>query len=311
MAYFSSTQLDCFAAGYPDTPTTFRHNLEDHPLLKVERLAQLANSLPEDQLEYNLGAIDIDQSDWENTPGNGLSVEETLRNINVSGSWVALRNIESDTHYKELMMTCLEPVFPAVEALTGKAYRPEGFIFVSSPDAITPFHFDPEHNILMQIRGEKAMTVFPSAHERVVSPEQHETYHLGGHCNLEYADEMAAHGKTFSLAPGDALFLFTDGVTEAFNPAEEAYGEERLEETLREVNRAIAESDDPADSRRYMDALEEASGINPDALFLLWVFPDSTRPCSMRTRPILIRAPHWTSFWMRFGARARRVRPAR
>lgn len=207
MAYFSSNQLDHFAAGYPNTPTTFRHNLEDHPLLKVERLAQLANSLPEDQLEYNLGAIDIDQSDWKNTPGTGLSVEDTLQNINVSGSWVALRNIESDTQYKELMMACLEPVFPAVEALRGKAYRPEGFIFVSSPDAITPFHFDPEHNILMQIRGEKAMTVFPSAHERIVSPEQHETYHLGGHCNLEYADEMAAHGKTFSLTPGDALYV--------------------------------------------------------------------------------------------------------
>lgn len=44
------------------------------------------------------------------------------------------------------------------------------------------------------------------------------------------------------LAPGDTLFLYTDGVTEAFNPAEEAFGEERLEETLREVHALPAEA---------------------------------------------------------------------
>jgi phosphoserine phosphatase RsbU/P len=35
------------------------------------------------------------------------------------------------------------------------------------------------------------------------------------------------------LAPGDGLMLFSDGITEAFNPAGEAYGTSRLEEGLR------------------------------------------------------------------------------
>lgn len=34
------------------------------------------------------------------------------------------------------------------------------------------------------------------------------------------------------LEPGDRLFLYTDGVTEALNPEQELYGEKRLEETL-------------------------------------------------------------------------------
>ena len=35
------------------------------------------------------------------------------------------------------------------------------------------------------------------------------------------------------LAPGDTLALYTDGITESFNPAEEEFGEQRLVEALR------------------------------------------------------------------------------
>lgn len=40
------------------------------------------------------------------------------------------------------------------------------------------------------------------------------------------------------LAPGEMLFLFTDGVTEAFDPNDLAYGEERLIEVLKQTCRA-------------------------------------------------------------------------
>jgi sigma-B regulation protein RsbU (phosphoserine phosphatase) len=45
---------------------------------------------------------------------------------------------------------------------------------------------------------------------------------LGVMPGVEYPDHVV------QLCPGDRLVLFTDGVTEAFNPADEAYGEERL-----------------------------------------------------------------------------------
>jgi serine phosphatase RsbU (regulator of sigma subunit) len=45
---------------------------------------------------------------------------------------------------------------------------------------------------------------------------------LGAMPGIEYPDH------TVQLRPGDRLVLYTDGVTEAFNPADEAYGVERL-----------------------------------------------------------------------------------
>lgn len=49
-------------------------------------------------------------------------------------------------------------------------------------------------------------------------------------------------------------------------------------EALQAVNRNIATSGTPADSRRYMGLLEEATRSNLDGLFLTWVFPQSYRP---------------------------------
>ena len=49
---------------------------------------------------------------------------------------------------------------------------------------------------------------------------------LGCRKGLKYREQE------ITLQPGDGLFLYSDGVTEAFNEAEELYGEERLLETL-------------------------------------------------------------------------------
>ncbi|CAK0768837.1 phosphoserine phosphatase RsbU/P [Azospirillaceae bacterium] len=46
-------------------------------------------------------------------------------------------------------------------------------------------------------------------------------------------DEEASFKTEFiTLRPGETLFLYTDGITEAFNPNEEAFGETRLEQCL-------------------------------------------------------------------------------
>ena len=42
------------------------------------------------------------------------------------------------------------------------------------------------------------------------------------------------HEYHLTLIPGDTLFLYTDGVTEAMNENEEIYSEERLQEILNE-----------------------------------------------------------------------------
>ncbi|MFM7348652.1 MAG: cupin-like domain-containing protein [Erythrobacter sp.] len=194
-----------FAAHYPEKPHVLPHGLTSHPLLEIEALAQLSEGLPATSVEYNRGDLPIGV---DGKPGsNGLTIAETIRKVAEAESWAVLKNIEQVPAYRDLLMGLLEEIRPEIEAATGAMLTPQGFIFVSSPGSVTPYHFDPEHNILLQIRGTKVMTQFPAGDTRFVPDEAHETYHSGGPRELKWDDSFLSHGTEFSLLPGEGLFV--------------------------------------------------------------------------------------------------------
>lgn len=204
-AVFAAPARATFVAHYPETPHILGHSLTSHPLLEIEALAQLAEALPVSSVEYNRGDLPIGV---DGKPGsNGLTIAETIRRVADAESWAVLKNIEQVPQYRDLLMGLLEEIRPEIEAATGAMLKPQGFIFVSSPNSMTPYHFDPEHNILLQIRGTKVMTQFPAGNTRFVPDEAHETYHTGGPRELKWDDAMLVHGTEFPLAPGEALFV--------------------------------------------------------------------------------------------------------
>ena len=194
-----------FAAAYPEQPLVIEHDLHDHPLLRLDALAELAARLPESAIEYNRGDLPIGV---DGKPGHtGLSITETIHRIAEANSWAVLKNIEQDDAYAALLHSLLAELREAIEGKTGQMLNPQGFVFISSPDAVTPYHFDPEHNILLQLRGSKIMTQFPAGDARFAPDVTHESYHLGGPRELHWDPDFAPEGTEFPLAPGQALFV--------------------------------------------------------------------------------------------------------
>ena len=202
---FGSAARATFAAAYPETPGILRHELAEHPLLTLEALAALAGQLPETAIEYNRGDLPIGV---EGKPGGtGLGIEDTIRHIATVNSWAVLKNIEHAPAYQALLLSLLDELKPAIEAKTGAMLRPQGFVFISSPNAVTPYHFDPEHNILLQLTGSKVMTQFPAGDARYAPDTTHESYHTGGPRELHWRDEMLEGGREFPLQAGEALMV--------------------------------------------------------------------------------------------------------
>ena len=202
---FTPESRERFAEAYPETAHTLAHSFHTHPLMTLDALGDLADRLAPKYIESNLGAQPVGVID---RPEQLLeNVGDRIRTIATSDSWVALREVDQDPAYRALLEDMLTELRPAIEAKTGPVINIQGFIFVTSPGGVTPYHFDPEHNILFQLRGTKTFTQFPAGDPFYAADECHERYHAGGPAELPWRDNMVPGGHAWHLGPGDALFV--------------------------------------------------------------------------------------------------------
>lgn len=199
--------LSAFAAAYPGHSATVSHRLHDHPLFALDALADLAARLPASHVEHSLGDLAVDQ-DPSSIPQAALTPPEIVRGIATNGCWMVLKKVDIDPAYAALIDACLDEIAPIVRPRTGGYQRREAFIFLSAPNAVTPFHMDPEHNILLQVAGTKTMRVYPADDPAIVSQAQHEAFHRGGqHRNMRFDPAFDAVATDYPMGAGDAVYV--------------------------------------------------------------------------------------------------------
>jgi len=204
---FDETALHLLASAYPLVPQHLAHGVADHPLLKLEALADLARRIRPESIEFN-AAVDLPLGiSNADTPHTGLDIHQTIDRIEECGSWVLLKTIDQDPAYNALMRDILGEIEPVVLPKTGEMLRLEGFIFISSPHAVTSLHFDPEYNILFQARGSKTMTLFPTADPQIIGDRFFEAYFAGGPRNLPWFPEREKDGHAIRIVPGEAIYV--------------------------------------------------------------------------------------------------------
>lgn len=193
-----------FRTTFARGPFLIGHHLVDHPLFQLPRLVELAQRLPEKNIEYNAGKLPV-SLDPSQTPRTGLSVEETIRRIEECQSWMVLKYVENDPEYRDLLVRCLAEVKEHSEAITPGMVQPEGFIFITSPGSVTPYHMDPELNFLLQIRGSKTVYQFDGTDRSIVTEEDLERFYCGAHRNMKFNEAWREKAWVFDLQPGAGL----------------------------------------------------------------------------------------------------------
>lgn len=205
-AGFDPSQREALRQSYPERQQRLRHSLPGHSLLTRDALIELAHAMrPQDVMCFS-GAVPVDASDG-GAPRSELTPEETIRGIETNRSWMVFKSADQHPAYAALMSDLLSEIESVVLPATGPMMEREAFIFVSSPGSITPFHLDPEHNILIQVEGSKMMTVFPQVHDRIATAEAHEAFHHSGNYTLPWDESYAELGTEHRLDAGDALYV--------------------------------------------------------------------------------------------------------
>jgi Cupin-like domain len=194
-----------FEAHYPERPALMRLQVES-ALFTRPRLVELADMLSPHLVEFNTGDLPTSIAP-EDVPDATLSVHEVIEQIGECNSWMTLRNIEHHPDYRALAHEALAPLERRIVDRTGAIMQREAFFFISSSGAVTPFHFDEEHNILIQIEGQKTVTLFSQNDREISSQTDLERFHAGGHRNLNLDPAHEPRGQAVCLAPGDALYI--------------------------------------------------------------------------------------------------------
>jgi hypothetical protein len=173
-----------------------RHELVDHPLTQLEALAQLADSLPDDRLEHNLGSVG-DIVPGGEVPKSDLTPGEIVRTIESNGCWMVM-GIHGIPTYEEVLDELFEDITRALPAREGQVRRRQAVIFLSAPNSTTPTHIDGEQGFLLQLTGTKRISVGTFA-DSATADREIERYCGGGHRNIE---DLPHDAEAFDLSPG-------------------------------------------------------------------------------------------------------------
>lgn len=182
------------------------HALANHPLLQIDALVALGQRQQARKLVRTHNADATAGTSFAEAPNlhpNAKTAAETLADIAKARAWLSLLNVQADPIYRALVDEVLDDVRPIVEARDpGMCFR-AGWIFVSSPGAVTPFHIDHEHNFIVQIRGKKRLYTWDHR-DRIAVPERgqerfHDEHSRDG---VVWSEALRARARVFELEPG-------------------------------------------------------------------------------------------------------------
>lgn len=187
------------------------HDLAGHPLLQVESLVALGKRLESRKLVRTHSGDAKAGTSFAEAPDehpNAKGAEATLSDIARANAWMSLLNVQADPEYRILVDEVLDSVRPLLDPIDpGMCYR-AGWIFVTSPRAVTPFHMDHEHNFILQIQGRKRLHVWDPADRMILSEECLEEFHDRHSRRLVRWDEsFRARAHVIDVAPGTGGYM--------------------------------------------------------------------------------------------------------
>jgi hypothetical protein len=201
---------ESFRQAYNQHSFAFEHRLAGHPLFAIPRLADTAQAII-DRGDGG-GFVVFDAKAFATASGFGMPsrrdrLAETVRRLAEGGSWLKLVSVnETDPAYAEV----LQQVIRDVSELTGRDLAAEitwsGLtVFMTSPNATTPYHIDHEPNFLLQVHGEKDICLFDQNDREVLSEANIERFYCGDPQAAHYNPDLQSRGIMYRLVPGRAV----------------------------------------------------------------------------------------------------------
>jgi hypothetical protein len=202
-------------AGQPDfrekfnrAPFQFAHSLVGHPLFELPRMAKLAETLLAVEgptaVRWKSNKTTPDAK-WDQLPPSEqiASVSEAIATLDQSGSGVVLYRVQQDPEY----MAVLDQAIDEMEVMLERPLRPDVswkdcYIFMTSPNGVTPYHIDHGATCLMQVHGNRKAHLWHQDDRSILTDQEIEGFYMGDLGAANYSVDMEPKAFVYDMAPG-------------------------------------------------------------------------------------------------------------
>jgi len=195
-----------FGDAFPGRSVGFTHDLHRDDRLTLPAVADLADRLPRRSVIADTATQPLLVP--QGGPPRGVLERpgDVIRDLRNANAWLTLLMVEEDPGMADLMNTHLDQLESGISAKQGKRVKMRkrvAFVFVSSPNSVTPVHFDIEHSLLMQVSGCKTVSVgrFESDATR---RHEFDRYWNGSHGRIE---DLQPEVASYTMTPGRAVYI--------------------------------------------------------------------------------------------------------
>jgi hypothetical protein len=156
---------------------------------------------------WSNGKVDIADR-WETSSEERKSLAETIADIGSNNSLVILKHVEQDPIYAPVLQDFLAKII----RFSGPRMRSdvtvgEVLILISSPNRITAYHMDAECNFLVQVVGNKTISIFDQKDRGLVPLAKIEAYHAGDYNSIVYDESRQPEAKVVELLAGEGVHI--------------------------------------------------------------------------------------------------------
>ncbi|MBS0417781.1 MAG: cupin-like domain-containing protein [Proteobacteria bacterium] len=198
-----------FATHFNKRHFEIQHRLAAHPLFEIPRLLQLAREMAADRpgdIYYDAGVTNIG-SRWGTSPAE-FPVDQTIERLETAGAWIDLKAAERSAPYAQVLNNCISDLLQVSgRELERKMRRKEMAIFLTSPNRLSTYHMDSECNFLLQLRGEKNISIFPKDDREVLPEEEIERFWAADTNAAIYKPHLQHRASVIRLKPGTGVHI--------------------------------------------------------------------------------------------------------
>ena len=188
----------------------FRHRLASHPAFTLDRLMGLAAETQAKRpghLYYDAGVTELNQR-WDKTPKPEFSAVDAIQRIEHCGAWIVLKRADQNPEYEKVLSECMAELQELTGLNLDRVMKlQEVILFITSPKRITTYHIDRECSLLLQIQGDKQISIFDRNDRDVLAEEEIERFWSVDHNAPRYKPELQSHATVYRLTPGVGVHI--------------------------------------------------------------------------------------------------------